>query len=108
MATREQILKWDAWERRNPGVAHPDRIADRNAKGRKAKAEDYMQGTDRFARPMSFTERARQARGQAPRLTDPEKLTPWSEVVSNMDVTAGPMQDDESGVPAMIDGPRRY
>jgi hypothetical protein len=66
VSTVEQQAEWDAWERRNPGVAHPDRIAARNARGRDAFVSDWAQGTSRFEVPSpTLAERARAAREAA-------------------------------------------
>lgn len=46
--------KWSMWERRNPGVAHPDRVAHRAAEQRKARAQEYEDATERF-RPQPKT-----------------------------------------------------
>jgi hypothetical protein len=59
----DKEAEWDAWERRNPGVAHSDRIKYRNEQGRKHFLEDWDQGTSRFHRDTeTFAERARRSR----------------------------------------------
>lgn len=50
----ELEAKWDAWERRNPGVAHPDRVKHRADAQRKARAQEYADATERF-RPQPKT-----------------------------------------------------
>jgi hypothetical protein len=63
MTPSEQEAEWDAWERRNPGVAHPGRAAARNARGRDAFVRDWAQGTSRFdVPPPTLAEKARAAR----------------------------------------------
>ncbi len=63
MIDPETEAKWDAWERRNPGVAHPDRIKYRNSRGREKFLEDWERGTSRFHHDTeTFAERARRSR----------------------------------------------
>ena len=61
MITDDQRSEWNAYERRNPGVAHPDRIVERANRGRHLVSEDYTRGTQRFNHEdgLTFGQRAR-------------------------------------------------
>ena len=61
MISQEILREWDQFERRNPGVAHPGRIADRIARGSEAKAVDYTRATTGFRHDddLSFGQKAR-------------------------------------------------
>ena len=53
---------WDLYERRNPGIAHPGRTAARIEAGRRARADDWVQGTAAFTRPSTLADQAREQR----------------------------------------------
>jgi hypothetical protein len=61
MITDDQKREWDAYERRNPGVAHPARIMERKNRGRQLLSEDYTRATNRFSHEdgLTFGQRAR-------------------------------------------------
>jgi hypothetical protein len=62
MIPPEKELEWDAWERRNPGVAHPDRVVYRNQKGRERYLDDWVDPLRLTREPETFAERARRSR----------------------------------------------
>jgi hypothetical protein len=65
MITEAQEREWNEYERRNPGVAHPDRVKHRIDSGRELQSRDYTAGTTRFRHDddaLSFGQRARLAR----------------------------------------------
>jgi hypothetical protein len=70
---------WDEWERRNPGVAHPDRAKDREKRGRRLRLEDWAQGTERFeVPPQTLAEKTRASRGWGQgRVRRHETPKPW-------------------------------
>jgi hypothetical protein len=75
-----QLQEWAAWERRNPGVAHPGRTAARMAHGQQARLDDWHRGTDRFSRPQnSIAEQARRARGQQRRPITQDDDNAWND-----------------------------
>lgn len=61
MINPETEMEWDAYERRNPGVAHPDRIKYRNSRGREKFLDDW-QNAIAVREPETFAERARRSR----------------------------------------------
>lgn len=59
----EQTVKaqeWDAWERRNPGVQHPDRIKDR---ARRQKEEHEKEFGRLHRKPQTLAQIAMESRG---------------------------------------------
>jgi hypothetical protein len=56
--------EWTSWEKRNPGVAHPERVRAQHARMRRVSAEDWGQATAAFVsdKDMTLAEKARRAR----------------------------------------------
>lgn len=49
---------WDAFERRNPGVAHPDRVKHKHDEARRVRSQEYADATDTWTRRKTVAELA--------------------------------------------------
>lgn len=62
MITPDKELEWSAYERRNPGVKHPDRAKYDNDQGRKKYLDDWENPLGIRREFESFGDRARRSR----------------------------------------------